>query len=321
MPDRPHNNKADKGNVTHKALELLARKKLAHQRGETTFSSDEPVGTWPVDSFTPDDAIDVGWEYYTKVRCPYWDWSSKDYRDCKKWMFAALEYNDGMFSPLKRTVIQPEEYFDFQVEADWAKYRHKNPFGGTPRYLEGYLALKGTVDLVCSVDGMDDVVEYIDWKTGARKDWNTGEEKGYAKLRNDPQLRLYHYALSRLYPNARSIIMTIFYLADGGPFSLPFSREDLPITERMLAERLRDIADCEFPKRIKPNFKCKWCHYYKAKYQHPDGREDEKNVCDYMHGQLVQLGMERCTGKYGSLQAIGSYREGGGRANRDGNKE
>lgn len=321
FPDRPHNLKADKGNATHKALELLARKKLAQQRGETVFSSEEPVGTHVVSSFTPDDALDIGWNYYTKVRAPHWDWTSADYRDCKKWMHAALEYNDGMFSPLKRTVLQPEQYFDFIVEADWAKYRHRNPFGDDPQYIEGHLGLKGTVDLVCAVDNCEDVVEYIDWKTGARKCWVTGTMKDYGKLRDDPQLRLYHYALSRLYPKARSIIMTIFFLADGGPFSLPFSREDLAVTEQMLAKRLRDISENELPKRIKPNFRCGWCFYEKSKFVHPDGREDEKNICDYMHGELLQLGLNRCTGKYGSMKAVGTYSEGGGRTNRDSDKE
>jgi hypothetical protein len=43
-------------------------------------------------------------------------------------------------------------------------------------------------------------IEVIDWKTGRRLDWATGEEKTYEKLCSDPQLLLYNYAISKLIP-------------------------------------------------------------------------------------------------------------------------
>ena len=70
------------------------------------------------------------------------------------------------------------------------------------------------------------------------------------KLRDDPQLRIYHYALSRLYPGEKYIIMSIVFLRDGGAFSLDFGPADLPRTEAMLRERFEAVRDCQRPRRI-----------------------------------------------------------------------
>ena len=88
----------------------------------------------------------------------------------------------------------------------------------------GRLAIKGTIDLVTEVD--DGVIEVVDWKTGQRKDWATGEQKDYEKLSKDPQLLLYYYAISKLFPQYEQAIMSIFYIRDGGPFSLCFDESD-----------------------------------------------------------------------------------------------
>ena len=74
---------------------------------------------------------------------------------------------------------------------------------------------------------MDDgVIEVIDWKTGRRLNWATGEEKTYEKLLEDPQLLLYNYAISKLFPEYEQAIMTIYYIRDGGPFSMCFDKPD-----------------------------------------------------------------------------------------------
>lgn len=303
FPD-PGNFKATKGTLVHKALELLARKKLASQNNQVEFHDSELEKTWAVDNFTPNDAIQEAWSHYSTTT-PF-DWQAKDYKDVKKWMLVALEFNDGMLSPLKRTVVQPEQHFDFLIEKDWARYEFPMPDGTINK---GYLGLKGTVDLILAVDEQPDVLEYIDFKSGKRLDWASGEPKDYAKLRDDPQMRLYHYALSRLYPEAKSIIVTIFYLQDGGPFSLPFSREDIPITEAMIRKRFETIRDCEMPKRIKPNWRCgKLCQFEKV--SHPDAKHGE-SLCDFIHGELKTLGMDRVTKKYMNVAALSEYTGGG----------
>ena len=71
--------------------------------------------------------------------------------------------------------------------------------------VQGQLAIKGTIDLVTKIN--DDTIEVVDWKTGRRMDWATGEVKDYKKLESDPQLLLYYYAISKLYPEFPNRIM------------------------------------------------------------------------------------------------------------------
>lgn len=317
LPDKPHNNKADRGNLCHKALELLGKKKLAQQLGQETFSEAEIGKTWDVTAFSPEHAFSEAWDYYVKVKTPHWDWNAKELKTCKKIFGVALTANAGAFNPLNNCILEPEQYFDFEIDEPWANYKFTNPFGATPQFIEGKLAIKGTVDLVSHAPDDKDIVLYTDWKTGQRKDWVTNKPKGFSSFRKDFQLRLYHYALTRLYPNAKAIIITIFWLNDGGPFPIPFSREDIPETMRLLRERFETIVACEKPGRIKPNFRCNWCYYDKTPFTHKDGTASEACACDFIHKELKQLGLDRVTAQYGDQSRLGKYGDGGGVTKRE----
>lgn len=300
----PANKKAELGVITHKAIELLARKKVAIQEEKASFIDEELNREWDVHTFTPDVAIEAAWVYYTQTKQSLYEWYPKDLRDIRKLTWDALLFNNGQYDPLKRKVVAPEIYFDIPIEEPWAKYRFTLPDG---RKIEGQLALKGTVDLVCEVEGFPGVLELVDWKTGKRLDWATGQEKTWQKLRNDPQLRMYHYALSTLFPDAKEIYVTIFWLRDGGPFSLPFSREDLVTTEKMIRDRFELVRSIIRPKRSL-TWKCgKFCHYGTHK------TDSGETLCDYYHGELVQLGIDRTATKH-ARGDVTSYGDGGGRS-------
>jgi hypothetical protein len=304
--------KADQGNVVHKALELLARKKLALQNGEPTFREDEIARSWDTAAFTEEEAFEEAWGYYTEVRCPHWPWSAAEHKKCKGWMYDTLDFNGGMWNPLNRHVLDPEKYFDITFDEPWARYAYSLPDG---RKFEGQLAIKGTIDLVTREDA--DTLTYVDWKTGMRKDWASGKIKDWKKLRDDPQLRMYHYALAKLYPEYKHIIMTIVYAQDGGAFSLDFGPADLPKTERMLRERFETIKGCERPPRIRHDPVHKWkcdrlCAFGMSNWEGTD-----QTVCDHMHEEVVTLGMARATAKH-LRGTVGAYGEGGGRTSREG---
>ena len=78
-------------------------------------------------------------------------------------------------------------------------------------------------------------------------DWTTGEVKDYKKLENDPQLLLYYYAISKLYPEFPNRIMSIFFYKDKdgnpdpSPFSMCFSPEDEQRFLEMLKNRVQEI--------------------------------------------------------------------------------
>lgn len=129
--------------------------------------------------------------------------------------------------------------------------------------------------------------------TGARKDWATGEEKDFYKLSEDPQLMIYFYAATQLYPND-SIIFTIFFIKDGGPYTIVFNNEHIQKTKQMLEEKLRYIENTKIPVLISPshsNFKCtKLCHYYKHTYGNTN-----ISICDYVHKHIKKYGIKKTT--------------------------
>lgn len=301
--------KADKGNAVHKALELLARYKFAIQNNQPQFTDDE-LGNYFTTNFTPEIAIREAWGYIQKVASHH-TWEEADFNDCRKWMYEALEWRDGMFSPLKREIVAPEQYFEFEIREPWAAYDYVLP-DGSP--ISGYLGLKGTIDLMVK-QGND--LEMIDWKTGLRLDWSNFKPKTYEKLMDDPQLRIYHYAASRLYPNVENIFVTIFFLQDGGPESICFTRDDLKITEEMLRRRFNAIRNTIRPKLVYPSKKCNFCHYKKVDLDGKPIDDYNDSMCKKLQTEVVNLGLDKVMKKYSKAGAHDEYGDGGGRKVKD----
>ena len=306
----PANKKAEKGTITHKSLELLARMKLAQQNGQKSFTDDEIGKTWQIKKFTKDKAAKEAFIFYTKTKDTIYDWLPVDEEDCKEWMHLALELSEGIFSPLNRTIVAPEQFFDFVIEKPefWYSY----DFNG--QKIEGYMGLKGTVDLTVEVPNHKNTIELIDWKTGStRKDWAKGYIKEYPHLRNDPQLRIYHYALCQVFPDAEQILMTIVFMRAGGAYTLAFSRDkDLPETEKILEKRFHTIKNCTKPRLIYPNWKCdRLCHYGKNLWE-PDNK-DSQTICHFIRDEIVELGMDKVINKHGEIDKIVGYGSGGGK--------
>ena len=145
------------------------------------------------------------------------------------------------------------------------------------------MAIKGTIDLITKVD--DNTIEIIDWKTGRRLDWATGEEKTLAKLQNDPQLRIYHYAISQAYPNIEHIIFTINFINDGGAFSVCYDKTDLQKTEDMIRKKFEIIKNTTKP-QLNKSWKCtKLCHFGKSTFENTHILP----ILEYRNGQLCKI--------------------------------
>ena len=229
----PSNKKADKGTIVHKVLEILAIIKQAQQNKDKTVV-DDVVGKISVSKYNLDTIIEKVYKYYTE-QFKHHAWETKDYKDCYNWVYKAINYHNGMFDPRNRTIVCPEQRFDIEIKKPWAAYKYET----NNEVLEGNLAIKGTIDLITKAD--DNTLEIIDWKTGRRLDWATGSEKTQEKLEVDPQLRIYHYAIKQLYPDIDNIIVTIYFINDGGPFSVCFGPKDLVATESMLRDKFEQI--------------------------------------------------------------------------------
>jgi hypothetical protein len=254
----PSGQKADKGTITHKVLEILAVIKKGIQDNQTNIE-DDVVGVIDLDNYDIEDITNKVYEYYS-TRSNHHKWYPKDLKDCKEWTKKALEFNGGMFDPRKRDILCPEQHFDFEIKKPWAKYEFNLPTGK----ISGNLALKGTIDLITKVG--DDTIEVIDWKTGKRLDWATGEEKTQEKLEKDPQLRIYYYAIKHLYPHIKNVIFSIYFINDGGPFSICFSDADIQKTEEMLRQKFDTIKSNKKP-RLNKTWMCnKLCHFGKTSF-------------------------------------------------------
>ena len=293
--------KAQLGTVVHKVMECLAscQKRLQDKPQKSMYIEDDALGKI---NFTPKSLLTKtfvsklltkSYEHYTQ-NCIH-KYTGADIKFCRGATEIALSYNDGQFDPRKRNIVDAEPQFDILIEEPWAKYKYKTPDGKT---VEGQLAIKGTIDLVTQVS--DDTIEVIDWKTGKRLNWATGEEKTYEKLLDDPQLLLYNYAISKLYPDYKQAIMSIFFIKDGGPFSLCFDRSDQDKFLGMLEKRFKQIKRNDFPILCSANrssFKCtKLCHFYKNNWPGTN-----ISMCEHVHEHLKTFGhdetVDECTKK------------------------
>jgi hypothetical protein len=249
------NKKADKGTICHKVLEVLAFIKLTEQNNQSIYN-DDILGDIDINSYKLNTIIEKVYKYYTS-KFTHHVWTVRDYKDCHLWVNKALTEHNGNFDPRSRNILCPEQHFDIEIKKPWSYYEYQTKEG----ILKGHLAIKGTIDLITTVN--DNTIEIVDWKTGKRLDWATGEEKTFKKLENDPQLRLYHYAASMLYPNIEHIIVTINFINYGGPFTMCYDRNDLPQTEDMIRKKFETIKLCKRP-RLSKSWKCtKLCHFGK----------------------------------------------------------
>jgi ATP-dependent helicase/DNAse subunit B len=286
--------KADLGTIVHKVMEGLANLKKQMQdnpKSKKIEFNDDVLG---ILSVTPSNLfkkaivtqlLDKSFEFYS-TRSSHHSFSKKDKEVCLDMCWSALDFNNGQFDPRNRKIVAAEPHFDITIDEDWAKYKYE--LNG--EVLSGQLAIKGTIDLVTETD--EGIIEVIDWKTGRRLDWATGEEKTYAKLNVDPQLLLYNYAISKLYPQYSQSIMSIFFIKDGGPFSMCFDSSDNDKFLEMLRMRFEEIKKNNNPKPISPdrsNWKCtKLCHFCKNKWP-----ETEQSMCVYIDEYLKKHGMEK----------------------------
>lgn len=286
--------KAELGTIVHKVMEVLASLKKEYQdsgKRKRIQVNDDALGKVSInksDFLTEglvNDLLDRSFYAYTNNSSH--DYTKLDKETCFSLIWTTLKYNDGQFDPRNRNIVAAEPHFDIPIEEDWAKYKLKLPDG---REVDGQLAIKGTIDLVTEVDNK--TIEVIDWKTGRRLDWATGEEKTYEKLCSDPQLLLYNYAISKLFPQYDQTIMSIFFIKDGGPFSMCFDKSDHTRFLDMLKKKYEDIRYNDSPRPIsedRSNWKCqKLCHYCKNKW--PD---TDKNMCIYIEDYLKTYGMDK----------------------------
>lgn len=145
--------------------------------------------------------------------------------------------------------------------------------------------------------------------TGQRLDWNSGEIKTYKKLHLDNQLLTYYYAGKKLYPN-KNIVVSIFFIRDGGPYSICFDENDYNKAIQLFKNTFDRLQQCDLPILLDPtqkNFKCnRICDYYKQ----PMG---DTNTCKFLHNEIQKHGIDYVIDNYTKDGfEVGTYEAPGG---------
>jgi len=297
--------KADMGTMAHKVMEILAGLKKFQQdnpRKKYLVVNDDKCGKIREhkDKLHTGELVDkltekaIG-DYAKGSRHKFY---RKERAEIRQTVETFLTWNDGQFDPRLRNIYYPEPHFDIPIEEEWAKFDFIDAQGTQQK---GQLAIKGTIDLVTLVN--KDTIEVVDWKSGRRLDWATGEEKTYEKMQNDPQLLLYFYAMSKMFPDFKYRIMSIFFYKDteGNPDPVPYSfcfdESDEERFLNMLKNRVGEIKDNLSPKPVDPTRrdpKCKYlCHFYKNKFE-----GESSCMCKSVEQSLKEDGMDVVLEKY-----------------------
>lgn len=290
MKDVPHF-KAVKGTIVHKVLEILAEFGIKKRNQDETPVEDDKLGSV---------SLDISLQDLTKIcydklhdENPKHSWVEEDLIDCFNWVKKAISMNRKQYDPRNLNVIDTEKFFDIEIDKPWAKYDFKLP----DRILEGNLHIKGVIDLVIEDNNG---IEILDWKTGQRLNWATGETKEAEYMEKDIQLLLYYYAAKQLYPNAKSYMSTIVYVNDGGAYSVDWNEKHLVEAERRLEEYFAKIKKITVPKLL---WKEDPSRGYFCKRICPWG----KGKCSEIYNDIVTIGMTGALLKHGDIDKLGKY--------------
>lgn len=243
--DEPPNIKTCMGTIVHKVMEILAKVKLAQQNGKSSVE-DEVTGRFYLKKFDLNILVEKVYQYYAKAFTNH-EWTDEQYNTVKLWVKKTIEFNDGEYDPRNQDIVAPENNFNYTLE---------DPD------LDG-INLCGTIDLVTRSDA--NTYHIIDYKTGKRVNWGTGKTKEYSDLMDDFQLNFYHIAARMLYPQIDNILITIFFINDGGPYTIPFGRCDVPKAIDNVKKLYNQITTKE--PEVRRGFWCRFCSFSKTSFE------------------------------------------------------
>jgi hypothetical protein len=170
---------------------------------------------------------------------------SADFRLCRTSVNAVL--SSPLYNPWTLNILDVEKRFDISMPGiAWT----------TP---SGQFRITGYIDMVHEIN--PDTVEIVDWKTGRRTDYGSMKQKDFYDMMSDAQARIYHFAANQLYPKYKNILVTFYYINDGGPITLPYSVDDMIMTVGALWRIFKKIQTEELVTRS-VSWKCsKFCQF------------------------------------------------------------
>lgn len=298
-----NNKKAILGVIVHRAMQVLGDKSIAKQNKKRKVINDD-IPSYSLSECDDLDKITEDCFNYYIPTVPELVFDHKDLKTCQGWVRKAVEYDDCKLDPRNQNVVVTEKYFEIELDKPWAKYSYE--IGGSK--IEGPLILRGTVDLIVKED--EEYFQVLDYKTGKRLNWATGEEKTQDCLQKDFQLLFYYYALKNLYPTHKFYV-SIYYINDGGLFDVVFDESDYLKAENMIKQKFMYINSVELPRLLSPDNKHWKCKYLCA-FSEPS-TDAGMSVCQQMHNRIRSYGYLDTLEQYGDLTKLNSYGSGGGR--------
>ena len=145
--------------------------------------------------------------------------------------------------------------------------------------------------------------------SGKRACFSTGVEKDLSFLEKDHQLLFYLYALKKIYPD-KDFVMTLNFVNDGGIYSVVGDQAMYDRAEKMVKRVFKEINGVKYPTLLDPNrrdFRCKYCCAYSKPAEFTNG----KSVCEFIHGEIKEKGLQATVDKYADLNKMGNYSGGG----------
>lgn len=306
------NKAANLGTALHKIMEYVSILKKEYDAGKKYVNLDI-CGKTKTFNYDLPKIIDKVYDYY-KVLFTGQDWQNEEYNKIKLWVKKVQEYNNGQYFPANLKIIDAEPKYDFEILQPWAMLKDGS----------GFLRIKGSIDLV--FEPAPGIYNICDWKTGRQYDWNKDKDKTAATIQVDPQLHFYAYAASKLYPDAKQINATIFYINGDGAFTVCFDKSMIDKTELMIKNRFETIKNCKDPI---PNrtWKCKkFCYYGTTTFENTHIKPicEFRNGCQNLRGefmtkcdqflfQIEKVGLEKTIKEYTKPGfSLGYYQAPGG---------
>jgi len=274
--------KALLGTIVHHVLELMAKGSKTNRDFGLIVDHNK--------------LLDICWNRYIKEN-PDMVMKPADKKFCLKTIEKVL---GTQYDPRKMKILFTEKQFKIPLLMDGFKYEYYDLVKGS--IDKGNYEIRGTIDLITEVD--KDTIEIVDWKTGSRKCWNSGEVKEYEYLQSkDIQLRMYDLACSMIFPQYKNIILTIHFINDGGPFTVSFDESQRKETIDIIKNSFNAIKWNQLPSRIKDTkasdrWKCKSvCHFGKTL------TNAGCSICDTIHSYAVGNGIDKTVSQINALRA------------------
>lgn len=207
------------------------------------------------------------------------EWEESDKNDLINYTWLLLE----CFEPRLHTIVDLEKSFDLPIE-------HPDCF------VNGeYIRVKGFIDVV--YQEIPGTLSFLDFKTGERKDFSTGQEKNLESLSTDLQLCLYKYAIKKLYPDVKHIIGSICFIRDGGMFTPEFADDSDEYIFRTIHEHIKELRTCEQPTVLSETRDDFRCRYLCGGSKSFDYSKDKCN-CQFIKEKIRENGIQRTIEEY-----------------------